>query len=122
MGGDLGAIAWSSEGQTLFAAGRGLADGGKPIFAWSPSGARISRILPAAQDVVTSLRPLPAGDLLIATGDPWFGRLRPEGTAWAHDPPNADFRNQSDKLSVSMTGLGSASVSAPSASCRRGSI
>jgi uncharacterized caspase-like protein len=52
-----------------------------------------------------SFVPLPDGDLLVATGDPWLGKLQIGGTAvWTHGPPKADFRNQRSTLSVSNDG------------------
>ncbi len=54
---------------------------------------------------MTSLVPLPDFSLLVATGEPWLGRLRPDGTvAWAWRPPKADLRNQFDTLAVSSEG------------------
>jgi hypothetical protein len=42
---------------------------------------------------------------VVATADPWIGRLRPDGTAtWAHGPPKADFTDQLDTLAVSSDG------------------
>jgi WD40 repeat protein len=102
-GGDLQRVAWSLDG-ILYAAG-GYADGRHPVLAWSDGGAGTRRALAAASDRVVSLAPLPDGDLLVAASDPWLGRLRQDGTAaWAHRPPQADFRNQFDNLSVSNDG------------------
>ena len=104
-GGCLSTAAWSLDGRTVFAAGEYYANGGCPVLAWSDAGAGPRRIVPAAQQTVMDLVPLSDGDLLVATADPWLGRLRPDGRAvWAHGPPQADFRNQSDKLSVSNDG------------------
>jgi WD40 repeat protein len=104
-GGNLQAVAWSSDGRTLFAAGRYATSGGLPVPAWGDAGAGKRRILPAALDTVMSLVPLPDGDLLVAAGDPWLGRLRPDGTpAWAQGPPKADLRNQRYTLAVSGDG------------------
>jgi WD40 repeat protein len=63
-GGHLTEVAWSLDGQNLFAAGGYYASEGMPILAWSDAGAGMRRMLPAAQDSVTSLVPLPDGDLL----------------------------------------------------------
>ena len=104
-GGALASVAWSSDGRTLFGAGLYYANGGRPVLAWGDAGAGKRRILPAAQDTVMSLVPLPDGDLLVASQDPWLGRLRADGTtAWAQGPPKADFRAQFDTLVVSSDG------------------
>jgi WD40 repeat protein len=104
--GGLGSVAWSLDGRTLLAAGRYRGDWGPAVLAWSDGGAGPRRILPAAHNTVMSLVPLPGGDLLAATQDPWLSRLQPNGeTVWAHGPPQADFRYQFDKLSVSNDGM-----------------
>ena len=62
-------------------------------------------LLPAGLNTVMSLVPLPGGDLLVASADPWLARLAPDGTPrWRHGPPAADFRDQFDRLSVSADG------------------
>jgi len=49
--------------------------------------------------------PLPGGDLLVASRDPWLGRLAPDGTPrWRHGPPAAVFRDETELLSVSADG------------------
>jgi WD40 repeat protein len=104
-GGNLSKVAWSSDGRTLFAAGSYGPVDSSPILAWGDAGAGKRQILPAAQNTVMSLVPLPDGDLLVAAADPWLGRLRPDGTtAWARGSPNPDYRGRSDNLSVSGDG------------------
>jgi WD40 repeat protein len=104
-GGNLGTVAWSLDGRTLFAAGSYGPIDSSPVLAWGEAGVGKRRILPAAQDTVMSLVPLPNGDLLVAADDPWLGRLRPDGTVvWAHQPPKADLRHQFDTLAVSSDG------------------
>jgi hypothetical protein len=47
----------------------------------------------AGASTVTGLVPLAGGDLLVASQDPWLGRLAPDGTPrWRHGPPAPDFR------------------------------
>jgi WD40 repeat protein len=101
--GDLAIVAWSRDGRTLFAGGSYGPFDSSPVVAWNDAGAGKPRLLPAAEDTVMSLTPLPDGYLLVTTGDPWLGRLRPNGTAsWAHGPPIANLHN--DTLSVSSDG------------------
>jgi WD40 repeat protein len=105
--GDLSKIAWSSDGRTLFAAGRYRTGGrsGPLVLAWSDAGAGARRALTTSQDTAMSLVPLPEGDLLVAARDPWLAQLRADGSArWMHGPPKADFRGQFDRLSVSSDG------------------
>jgi WD40 repeat protein len=104
-GGDLGTVAWAIDGRTVFAGGLYQTGDRRPVLAWSDGGAGKRRILPAAQNTVTGLGPLPGGDLLVATADPWLGRLRADGTtAWSHKPPQNDFSDQFDKLLISDDG------------------
>ena len=64
-----------------------------------------------------SLVPLPDGDLLVATADPWLGRLQPDGTAvWAHGPPKPISATNSTRCRCRTTARASASASLPSAS------
>jgi WD40 repeat protein len=104
--GDLSTVAWSLDGRTLVASGMfWWAGHGMPVVAWSNAGVGARRMLPAGQDTTMGIVPLVQGDLLVATQDPWLGRLRSDGTlVWAHPPPKADFRNQYNKLLVSNDG------------------
>jgi hypothetical protein len=103
--GYLTSVAWSADGDTLFAAGvYGTADTVQ-VFAWSEAGAGARRSLPAGSDRVQDLVPVPGGDLLVAASDPWLARLQADGSArWVHGPPKADFRNQQSNLLVSTDG------------------
>ena len=111
-GGDLLSVAWSADGAVLFAGGRYQDSGGPPVIAWSDGGAGARRSLEASANTIMSLVPLPAGDLLVAAGDPYLARLAtsdddggtpvwPEGR---HGPPQADLRAQETTLAVSADG------------------
>jgi WD40 repeat protein len=103
--GELSKVAGSRDGTTLFAAGRYGSAGNRLVLAWEAGGAGARRALPAGLNTVMSLVPLPDGDLLVASTDPWLARLAPDGTPrWRHGPPAADFRNQRDRLSASADG------------------
>jgi WD40 repeat protein len=103
--GNLSKVAWSRDGATLFAGGLCEADVSCPVLAWGDGGAGARRALSAGSDAVSSLVPLPGGDLLVAARGPWLGRLALDGTKrWLHAPPTADFRNQQGRLSVSVDG------------------
>jgi WD40 repeat protein len=103
--GDLSTVAWSLDGRTLFAASGYSIGDGVVVLSWSDAGDGTRSALLTTADRVTSLVPLPDGDLLLASRDPWLARLQPDGgTRWAHAPPKADFRRQYDTLSVSSDG------------------
>jgi len=104
-GGGLTKVAWSRDGAILFAGGDYGPIGGSPVLAWSGAGLKIRRILKAGRSNVMSLATLPDGDLLVASADPWLGRLTPTGDVrWANPSPEADFRLQYDNLAVSRDG------------------
>jgi WD40 repeat protein len=103
--GSLAVVAWSLDGRTLFAAGAYTANGAPPVLAWGEAGLGKRRLLKAAAQSAMTLVPLRDGDLLVAATDPWFGRVRPDGTAaWMHGAQQANFGGQGDKLSVSNDG------------------
>jgi WD40 repeat protein/uncharacterized caspase-like protein len=95
-------VAWSRNGATLSAGGESSATDGSRVLAWPRGDARY--VLPAGLNTVSGLVPLPGGDLLVATADPWLSRLAPDGTLrWQHGS-SANFRQQYDRLSVSDDG------------------
>jgi WD40 repeat protein len=103
--GNLSEVAWSHDGATLFAAGTYGTPSSTPVLVWAGGGTGARRALPAGSDTVMGLVPLPGGDLLVASADPWLARLAPDGAPrWRHGPPVADFRDQFDSLSVSYDG------------------
>ena len=77
--GNLSTVSWSSDGQTLYAAGAFDRNGDNPIATWSEQGRGAIRWLPAASNTVTDLLTLKQGDVLYATGDPAWGRVSPQG-------------------------------------------
>jgi WD40 repeat protein len=104
-GGDIGNVAWSRDGRTLYAGGH-YGEDDMPVLAWGEAGAGKRTMLHATQDTVMRLMPLPNGDLLVATSDPWLGRLRPDGTAaWTRRPAKIDVRNMFNTLAVSGDGM-----------------
>lgn len=102
--GNLATVAWSSDGTTLYAAGTLDAGGRAAVAAWS-GGASSRRLLPAAENSVMALRPLPDGALLVAAQDPWLGVLAADGAPrWTQGPRQIDLRGQWHNLAVSVDG------------------
>jgi hypothetical protein len=107
--GGLQDVAWSSDGQTLFAAGLYQDETGKrPVLAWDHAGRGMRRNLSvcgAADSSITALVPLLTGQLLVATAEPCFTLLEPNGSSrWAIHKPAADFRGQDRSFAVSADG------------------
>ena len=101
--GDLPNVAWSADGRTLYAAGtQHLASGVARIAVWEEGRAGS---LEAERGTILALRGLPGGDLVVASGDPWIGRLGAGGERrWQHLPVQMDARDQHATLAVSDDG------------------
>jgi WD40 repeat protein len=108
--GSLSSVAWSTDGQTLFASGEYIGDTrNPPVLAWDGAGHGARHEIEAkcaARDgdtlAIVSLR---AGQLLVARNNPCFAMLKSDGTVlWAHPPPGGDFRDQAKTFSVSADG------------------
>jgi WD40 repeat protein len=108
--GELSRVAWSADGQTLFAGGYYHdRNGNRPVFAWGSAGFGPRRALSAkcalSDDTTVALATLPDGRLFVSKSNPCFTMLQPDGgVLWTHHPPIGDFRNQQKILSVSADG------------------
>ena len=77
--GDLSKVAWSSDGQHLFAGGRFQLDRKFPIVAWEKAGKGERRFWPGTGNSLADLRPLADGGLLAATNDPAWLKFNHDG-------------------------------------------
>jgi WD40 repeat protein len=109
--GNLSRVAWSADGQTLFAGGSYQDPTGEfPVFAWDQAGRGARRAISvksATKDDTNTfaLLPLPEGGLFVAKSGPYFTMLKADGDAlWAIHPPGDDFRYQAQTFSVSADG------------------
>jgi hypothetical protein len=85
---NLVSVAWSRDGQTLFAGGRFNQQGKCPIRSWADGGRGSTRDLATeATDTIWGLATTPSGGVLWASADPAWGQL---GGA-AHTGANVDF-------------------------------
>jgi WD40 repeat protein len=98
-GGSLEEVAWSKDGQTLFAGGRA------PLLAWDDAGHGSRRTVVAGHNGITSIIPLTMDRLIPVTMGPYLAVLKADGTpTWAHDRPRADLRWQQTTMAVSSNG------------------
>jgi WD40 repeat protein len=108
--GILPTVAWSANGQTLFASGMYTdPTGNRPVLAWDQAGRGTRRAIEAkcaeSDDTTMALVSLPAGRLLVAKYNPCFTMLQADGgVLWAHRPPGGDLRNQQKTFPVSADG------------------
>jgi WD40 repeat protein len=107
--GSLDSVAWSTNAQTLLAAGRYLDEARNvQVLAWDDAGAGRRRTLSTCSDkyeTVLVLLSLPTSHILVGTADPCLTSLEPDGSVhWAHARPGADMRNQQKAFAVSADG------------------
>jgi WD40 repeat protein len=109
-GGQLMSVAWSADGQTLFASGLYTdPTHNRPVLAWDQVGRGTRRAITAKcaefDNTTMTLVSLPPGGLLVAKGNPCFTMLKAGGDVlWAHRPPGGDFRDDWKTLAVSADG------------------
>jgi WD40 repeat protein len=108
--GSLEDVAWSLDGQMLYAGGRYPGNSwNKLIFSWEKWGGPGTRLSGPAcgddADSVMGLAPLPERKLFVAAANPCLTLLDADRhTAWINRSPKADFRNQRNSLAVSTDG------------------
>jgi WD40 repeat protein len=105
--GDLGAVAWSSDGQRLYAGGTfarmdGGIDKGSPVFMWERAGQGARREIPGPNDTVLHLMPC-GSSMAVAGADPAFGLIGPDGRRrqW-QEGTQPDLRGQRAAKSVAL--------------------
>ena len=74
------AIAWSADGNSLYAAGQPRKGDQHIVRGWLESGTGQFADLPVSKQVVMALVTLPNGDVIYAAADPAWGRIRADGT------------------------------------------
>jgi WD40 repeat protein len=104
--GCLSSVAWSQDGQSLYAGGR-YADGSGifPILKWPQAGRGVSTAWPASTNTLVDIHALANGRLVFGAQDPAFGLLDATGRRlWAQGPGIVDHRGNQDKFLVSPDG------------------
>jgi WD40 repeat protein len=99
------ALAWSADGDHLYAAGYYNRGGRTLIRRWSNAGRGPARDFPAALAVISRLQAFPDGRLAFTTESGAVVVLDASmRVSWERRPGTADFRDQSDTLRVSSDG------------------
>jgi len=96
--GDLFSVAWSADGESLYAGGRYVdGTGNRPIRRWGRAGRGDYLDLPGASNAILQILSLADGGLVFGAADPNLGRLGRVGNRagkriWLKGPAKADFR------------------------------
>ena len=103
--GSLAHVAWSADGQTLYAGGTYERGGRAQVRAWSDGGRGSYREQPLAAKRVIHIQLLGTGHMAFATSDPSFGILDSSGLKlFEHRSPLPDYRGLADGFAVSTEG------------------
>jgi WD40 repeat protein len=102
---NLSSVAWSADGQTLYAAGDYASGVMRLIRRWAQAGRGPPRDTPAATNSVTNLRALPNGGLVFASAEPAWGLIDRAGQRTRDVVgPVADLRNNQQGFQVARDG------------------
>ena len=104
--GNLGRVAWSADGATLYAGGRYYGDGSHAIRHWRRAGrGAFKDILGLANNTIQNLQPRKAGGLFYAASGPTFGAIDANHQLLYRNKAGiADFRGQHGTLLLSDDG------------------
>ena len=101
-GGNLGRVAWSADGSTLFAAGSYASGGRFPVLAWDQAGRGAPREVGQFSNTVLSLAALSDGSVAGASAEPAWAIFDAQGkTRVANRPQGIDFRDAADSFRLS---------------------
>lgn len=103
--GNLAAVAWSANGQTLYAGGTYRAGEMHPIRLWPDGGRGQATDVRAAQSTIFHLLPTPDGGVAFGAADPAVGMLDAKGQPrLLHGSRLADYAEIGDALRLSADG------------------
>jgi len=102
---DFYAVAWSVNGEFLYAGGR-YHDQGYPVLRWAQGGHGASRQMVVADNTISDVAPLQNGGIAFGAGDPAVGVISADGgKLWLQGPPTADYRDNRSGFQVSSNGM-----------------
>ncbi len=94
--GGLNRVAWSTDGNTLYAAGKYRGESGQPpVLRWRDGGRGARTALPGPNVTVMDLAALPQGGVVYGSDAPVLARVQPDGAErWRRQAPIADMRGK----------------------------
>ena len=103
-GGSLNSVAWSRDGNTLYAAGHYASSSMREILSWSNAKGEPSH-WPAAENTIMDLHPLSDGRLAFGATDPTVGLLNRQGQIiWQNKAAILDYRSPRGEVRPSADG------------------
>jgi WD40 repeat protein len=103
--GRLSHVAWSLDGNILYAGGTVSRDRGFLVLAWKDGGRGSLQVFPAGSSSIADIREISDGRIVVGSMRPSLGLFDRKGSAlWQLDTPGPDFRDQATTLKVSLDG------------------
>jgi WD40 repeat protein len=104
---DLLSVAWSKDGNYLYAAGKYIVADKFPIRRWTQGGIGSFTEFMVAENTVMGLKPLSNGKVAVGSADPLIAVLSTAGTPiWMHRGNIADFRDQQGAYGIRLSESG----------------
>lgn len=92
---NLSVVAWSATDDRLYAGGRSHQAHDSPTFVWANHGLGVRSYFSSAKDTVMDIRALPTGEMILASGAPYWAVVTPIGTTRLEQTsPTCDYRDQ----------------------------
>jgi len=105
--GNLGIVAWSLDGQILYAAGQYDVSGPNPICRWPNRGrGPFNNVLQIAEQTIITLKPLPEDKLALGSVDAITLVDSSNKVIWSKKSEIADFRGQQDDRGIRLSYTG----------------
>lgn len=103
--GNLGRVAWATDGTTLFAAGGYVSNGSFPVLAFGNKGTAAAVEVGHFSNTILSLVALPGGNIAAASAEPGWAVFSPGAQRVAgSQPQSADFRDSGSNFRVGADG------------------
>jgi len=103
--GSLSFVAWSADGERLYAAGQSKGSNQERLIRqWNEGGRGLPSDLHVPTSTISGIFPLKSGRILIAAMDPHIALLESDGrVVWQHERGLPDFRNQLGSNSIQLS-------------------